>query len=53
MSDRSMDGKAAYESPVLTRIGAFEEVTQATQPVQQHTDFPFPSGTPDSKLTFS
>jgi len=53
MSDRTNENtKAAYESPVLTRIGSFEDITQghSTGP---SLDATFPTGTPDSKLTFS
>jgi hypothetical protein len=53
MSDRATEnGRAAYESPVLTRIGSFEDLTQGSS-TGPHLDATFPSGTPDSKLTFS
>jgi hypothetical protein len=34
-----------YEAPVLTKIGAFEEVTQATL-IGTHLDKNYPVGTP-------
>jgi hypothetical protein len=53
MTDGTIENeKAAYESPVLTRIGAFEEITQGS-PRGSHLDHPFPTGTPQSQLTFS
>jgi hypothetical protein len=53
MNDRTRENRrAAYESPVLTRIGAFEEITQGNLPGTK-LDHPFPTGTPSSQLTFS
>jgi hypothetical protein len=53
MSERLNDsGKASYESPVLTRIGSFEDITQGG-PTGPQTDALFPNDTPKSKLTFS
>jgi hypothetical protein len=53
MSDRLSDsGKAGYESPVLTRIGSFEDITQGNI-TGAKTDQLFPNDTPKSKLTFS
>lgn len=53
MSNRLADsGKANYESPVLTRIGSFEDITQGLA-AGNKTDQLFPNDTPKSKLTFS
>jgi hypothetical protein len=44
--------KFEYEVPELTEIGSFEEITQANNG-NSYIDASFPSGTPNSQLTFS
>jgi hypothetical protein len=44
--------KERYETPVLRRIGSFEQITQGNH-TGPELDASFPGGTPDSKLTFS
>jgi hypothetical protein len=53
MRDRQHENaRACYETPVLVRIGLFEDITQGTsQGIYLNATFPI--GTPDSKLTFS
>jgi hypothetical protein len=41
--------KEKYETPVLTRIGSFEDITQGGSP-GHHVDVSFPIGTPVSQL---
>jgi hypothetical protein len=45
-------GKAKYETPVLTRIGTFEAITQGGRGVTA-LDASFPAHTPIGSLTFS
>jgi|HubBroStandDraft_6_1064221.scaffolds.fasta_scaffold2268397_2 hypothetical protein len=53
MRDRQHESaKACYETPVLVRIGLFENITQGTSQ-GIYLDATFPIVTPDSKLTFS
>jgi hypothetical protein len=45
-------GKAKYETPVLSRVGAFEDITNGKLG-GVHTDAAFPTGTPSNLFTFS
>jgi hypothetical protein len=45
-------GKAKYETPVLSRVGAFEDITNASL-AGANVDLVFPTDTPKSKFTFS
>jgi hypothetical protein len=45
-------GKAKYETPVLSRIGTFEAITQGGRGVTA-LDASFPAHTPIGLLTFS
>jgi hypothetical protein len=42
----------SYQSPMLTVIGSFEEITQGTS-TGNYLDKTFPVGTPKDQLTFS
>ena len=41
-----------YETPTLTVVGSFEELTQGSK-TGADLDAAFPAGTPGSQLTFS
>jgi len=43
------EARLAYETPMLTRIGTFEEVTRQTS-VGDHLDVALPAGTPLSEV---
>ncbi len=47
-----MDNRTEYEVPELTKIGSFEEITQANG-AQTALDASFPISTPFNQLTFS
>lgn len=48
----AVDTRKEYETPELTKIGSFEEITQANG-AQVALDASFPVNTPFDELTFS
>lgn len=47
-----MNDRLEYETPTLTEVGSFEEITQGLRD-GNFTDMAFPTDTPKPQLTFS